>query len=135
MILISISQSMRTKFLDITHVVNEKSFVLLGVFKDVKIAVAGSTRSVHPSDADTLNNVRRNDSKYEGKNFVEIQSANVARNLQIESNYHNRIKRILHFAFYTICYSLIDAIKNLGMCKLFMHLDSSRHRCYCTSWL
>ena len=72
MILISISQSMRTKFLDITHVVNEKSFVLLGVFKDVKIAVAGSTRSVQPSDADTLNNVRRNDSKYEGKIFLEI---------------------------------------------------------------
>ena len=91
-ILISISQSMRTKFLDITHVVNEKSFVPLGVFKDVKIAVAGSTRSVHPSDADTLNNVRRNDSKYEGKNFVEIQGANVARNLQIESNYHNGLK-------------------------------------------
>ena len=61
-----------TKFLGILHVVNEKSFVLLGVFKDVKIAVAGSTRSVHPSDVDTLNNSRRNDSKYGGKSFVDI---------------------------------------------------------------
>ena len=47
----------------------KNSFNLLGVFKDVKIAVAGSTRSVHPSDALDLNKFRKSDSIDEGKWF------------------------------------------------------------------
>ena len=67
--MIGILQYKSTKFLDILHVVNEKSFVLLGVFKDVKIAVAGSTRSVHPSEALDLNKFRKSESIDEGKRF------------------------------------------------------------------
>ena len=47
--------------------IKQKSSALLGVFKDVKIAVAGSTRAVHPSDAFDFTKVKRVDSKYEGK--------------------------------------------------------------------
>ena len=47
----------------------KNSFNLLGVFKDVKIAVAGSTRSVHPSEALDLNKFRKSESIDEGKCF------------------------------------------------------------------
>ena len=51
----------------------KNSFNLLGVFKDVKIAVAGSTRSVHPSDALDLNKFRKSDSIDEGKDFKVLK--------------------------------------------------------------
>ena len=47
--------------------IKKKSSALLGVFKDVKIAVAGSTRSVHPSDAYDFTKVKKVDSNDEGK--------------------------------------------------------------------
>ena len=56
--------------LTIPRVANKQKFsALLGVFKDVKIAVAGSTRSVHPSDAYDFTKVKKVDSKDEGKDF------------------------------------------------------------------